>query len=72
VDSERLVQEAIARLLEHRTVFVIAHRLSTVARAHHIVVLEQGRVVERGRHADLIRAGGVYQRLHLPQLELAG
>ena len=72
VESERLVQEAIARLLEHRTVFVIAHRLSTVSRADQIVVLEQGRVVERGRHAELIRAGGLYQRLHLPQLELVG
>jgi subfamily B ATP-binding cassette protein MsbA len=72
LDSERLVQEAIARLLQHRTVFVIAHRLSTVARADTIVVLERGRVVERGRHADLIRAGGLYQRLHLSQLELAG
>jgi subfamily B ATP-binding cassette protein MsbA len=71
VESERLVQEAIARLLEHRTVFVIAHRLSTVARADHIVVLERGRVVERGRHADLIRAGGLYQRLVQPELELA-
>jgi len=53
-------------------VFVIAHRLSTVSRADQIVVLEQGRVVERGRHAELIRAGGLYQRLHLPQLELVG
>lgn len=72
VESERLVQEAIARLLEHRTVFVIAHRLSTVSRADHVVVLERGRVVERGRHADLIRAGGLYQRLVQPELELAG
>ncbi len=71
VESERLVQQAIARLLENRTVFVIAHRLSTVARADHIVVLEQGQVVERGRHADLIRAGGLYQRLHRPDLDLA-
>ncbi len=70
-ESERLVQQAIERLLENRTVFVIAHRLSTVARADWIVVLEQGRVVEHGRHAELIRAGGLYQRLHLPDLDLA-
>ena len=71
VESERLVQQAIARLLEHRTVFVIAHRLSTVARADQIVVLDQGRVVERGRHAELIRAGGLYRRLVQPELDLA-
>ena len=70
-ESERLVQEALARLFEHRTVLVIAHRLSTIARADHIVVLDGGRVVERGRHAELIRAGGLYQRLHGPDLELA-
>ncbi len=68
-ESDRLVQEAIARLLEHRTVVVIAHRLSTVARADTIVVLDGGRVVERGRHAELLVAGGLYQRLHA--LELA-
>jgi ATP-binding cassette, subfamily B, bacterial MsbA len=70
-ESERLVQEALARLFEHRTVFVIAHRLSTIARADHIVVLDGGRVVERGRHAELIRGGGLYQRLHGPELGLA-
>lgn len=69
-ESERLVQEALARLFEHRTVVVIAHRLSTIARADHIVVLDGGRIVERGRHAELIRAGGLYQRLHGPELEL--
>jgi len=71
VESERLVQQAIARLLEHRTVLVIAHRLSTVSRADRIVVLDQGRVVEQGRHAELIRAGGLYRRLVQPELELA-
>jgi len=63
-ETERLVQQAIARLLENRTVLVIAHRLSTVARADDIVVLQHGRVVERGRHGELIEGGGVYQRLH--------
>jgi subfamily B ATP-binding cassette protein MsbA len=70
VESERLVQQAIARLLEHRTVLVIAHRLATVSRADRIVVLDQGRVVEQGRHAELIRAGGLYRRLVQPDLEL--
>jgi subfamily B ATP-binding cassette protein MsbA len=64
VEAERLVQEAIARLLRNRTVLVIAHRLATVARADQIVVLEDGRMVERGRHEDLLVAGGPYQRLH--------
>jgi len=68
--SERLVQQAVARLLEHRTVFVIAHRLATVARADRIVVLDRGRIVEEGTHADLVQAGGLYSRLH--RLELAG
>ncbi len=63
-ESERLVQDAIARLLENRTVLVIAHRLSTVARADQIAVLEAGRLVELGNHAELVKAGGVYQRLH--------
>lgn len=68
--SERLVQDAILRLLEGRTVFVIAHRLATVVRADRIVVLERGKIVEVGTHADLVQAGGLYERLH--RLELAG
>jgi len=62
------VQDAIARLLRGRTVFVIAHRLSTVRRADQIVVLEDGRIVERGSHADLLTSGGLYRRLHDLQL----
>jgi subfamily B ATP-binding cassette protein MsbA len=63
-ESERLVQEAIHRLLQHRTVLVIAHRMATVARADHIAVLSGGKVIEEGTHAELVTAGGVYQRLH--------
>ncbi|MEP7381029.1 MAG: ABC transporter transmembrane domain-containing protein [Gemmatimonadota bacterium] len=63
-ESERLVQEAIDRLLSGRTVFVIAHRLSTIQHASQILVLDRGRIVEHGTHASLLTLGGMYQRLH--------
>jgi len=66
-ESERLVQEAIDRLLAGRTVFVIAHRLSTIVHATQILVLDRGRVVERGTHAALLAKGGAYARLHAIQ-----
>jgi len=66
-ESERLVQQAIDRLLEGRTVFVIAHRLSTVVSASQILVLDRGRIVERGTHSALVARGGVYSRLHALQ-----
>ncbi len=63
-ESERLVQQAIDRLMRERTVLVIAHRLATVRDADEIVVLDQGRIVQRGTHDELQRAGGLYRRLH--------
>ncbi|CAN5904039.1 ABC transporter ATP-binding protein [soil metagenome] len=63
-ESERLVQQAIDRLMRERTVLVIAHRLATVRDADEIVVLDEGRVVQRGTHEELYRAGGLYRRLH--------
>ncbi len=62
-ETERLIQQALDRLMERRTCFVIAHRLSTVRHADQIIVLERGRIVERGTHDDLIGHGGVYSRL---------
>ncbi len=61
--TERLVQEAIARVMANRTVFAIAHRLSTVRHADVILVLDQGRIVERGTHAELYAANGRYRTL---------
>ncbi len=62
--SERLVQEAIERLKANRTVLVIAHRLATVRQADEILVLDHGRIVQRGTHAQLLAEGGLYRTLH--------
>jgi ATP-binding cassette subfamily B protein/subfamily B ATP-binding cassette protein MsbA len=62
--TERLIQEALAHLLEGRTSFVIAHRLSTVVNADRIVVIEGGRIVEQGTHNELLALGGVYYQLY--------
>jgi len=63
-ESEKLVQEALTRLMSARTSLVIAHRLSTIRHADEIIVLQHGRIVERGTHDDLVaREGGLYQRL---------
>ena len=63
-ESERLVQDALERLMRERTVLVIAHRLSTVQHADRILVFESGRIVQQGRHAELLGDGGPYRRLH--------
>jgi subfamily B ATP-binding cassette protein MsbA len=70
-ESERQVQEAIDRLMRDRTVLVIAHRLATVREADRILVLEDGRLVESGRHAELYALGGMYRRLHDLQFSAA-
>ena len=69
-ESERLVQEAIERLMAHRTVLVIAHRLATVRHADLIVVLADGRIVERGDHGALFAAGGLYRRFYDMQFQV--
>ncbi len=71
-ESEALVQQALATLMKGRTVIVIAHRLSTVRRANKIVVLDQGRVCERGTHDELVSQGGIYQKLYELQFLEAG
>ncbi len=68
-ESERLVQDALERLMQNRTTFIIAHRLSTIQRADRIIALQDGRILEEGRHADLLARGGLYS--HLWSLQFA-
>ena len=65
--AERLIREAVARLLKGRTAIVIAHRLSTILAADQILVVDAGRIIERGRHTDLLAKGGLYARLYREQ-----
>lgn len=67
-ESEALLRDALQKLSSGRTTIAIAHRLSTVHQADHIVVMQHGRVVEQGNHADLLKAGGLYRRLYEFQL----
>ncbi|HDS1557862.1 TPA: lipid A export permease/ATP-binding protein MsbA [Stenotrophomonas maltophilia] len=66
-ESERLVQDALQRLMPERTTLVIAHRLSTIEHADQVLVMDHGRIVERGTHHELLAMGGLYQHLHSMQ-----
>jgi subfamily B ATP-binding cassette protein MsbA len=66
-ESEQMVQEALNNLMANRTTFVIAHRLSTILHADKIIVLDKGKIVERGSHSDLISSSGLYCKLHAMQ-----
>ena len=68
-ESDALIQQALARLMQGRTTFIIAHRLATVATADSILVLDQGRIAETGTHASLLAKNGIYARLF--QLQFA-
>ena len=62
-ESERLVQEALDRLMSSRTTIAIAHRLSTIKNSDEIIVMQEGRIVERGRHDELVNKNGYYKKL---------
>ena len=68
--TERLIEKGMDKLMEGRTVFVIAHRLSTVRNSDAIMVLEHGEIIERGSHDDLIAQQGKYYQLYTGQFEL--
>ncbi len=68
-ESETLIQEALKRVMAGRTSIVIAHRLSTILAADQILVMDRGRIVERGRHADLLEQNGLYAHLYETQFK---
>jgi subfamily B ATP-binding cassette protein MsbA len=63
-ESERLVQDALNKLMKNRTSVVIAHRLSTIQHADEIIVMQKGQLIERGTHTELLVRGGTYKKLH--------
>ena len=69
-ESERYVQEALDRLVQNRTVFCIAHRLSTIRKADRIIVLDDGNIVDIGKHEDLLSKSGLYKRLYETQFKM--
>ena len=69
-ESERYIQAALARLVQNRTTFIIAHRLSTVEQADRIIVLDGGDLIETGTHAELLNKDGIYAQLHRLQFEV--
>ncbi|MEW6686339.1 MAG: ATP-binding cassette domain-containing protein [Candidatus Edwardsbacteria bacterium] len=69
LESERLIQDALEKLMENRTTIVIAHRLSTVLRADKIVLVDDGQIVEQGKHEELLLANQLYKRLYQQQFK---
>ncbi|MFP5477334.1 MAG: ATP-binding cassette domain-containing protein, partial [Gammaproteobacteria bacterium] len=67
-ESERLVQDALQRLMQGRTTLIVAHRLSTIQHADRIVVMDRGCIVEQGSHAELMSRDGLYARLQAPRV----
>ena len=63
-ESEKLVQDAIIKLMENRTSFVISHRLSTIQYADEIIVLNEGKIIEQGKHSELLAINGMYKKLY--------
>ena len=68
--TEKIVQDGMDKLMHGRTVFVIAHRLSTIQNANAIMVLDQGRIIERGNHEDLLEQKGIYYQLYTGAFEM--
>ena len=67
--TEKLVQTALNQVMKDRTVFAIAHRLSTIKNADMIIVLDQGHIVEKGTHTELLAQNGIYKKLHDTQFD---